>query len=146
MDIIKFSEFDDNKPVNEEFLTGALVIGGFIAALGSGALINYASSAWTKWMMERKYKPTGKEEMVKLQQGDGESTEHKFIEVKDKETGETFMGVSVVDATVADPGYENEQFFLFDKKGFEELKDRWLKGDSSISGHHKSWSKTPANN
>jgi len=143
MKIKKFKNFVE--PVNEEILTGALVIGGFIAAMGAGAVIDYASSAWTKWMMERKYKPTGKEEMVQLNQN-GEVSEHKFIEVKDKDTGETFMGVTVVDSTTADPGYEKEQFFIFDKKGFEELKKKWSEGNSGdLSGHHKKWNLRPGN-
>lgn len=143
MKIKKFKNFVE--PVNEDIFTGALLIGGFLAAVGSNSLIDYASSAWTKWMMERKYKPTGKEEMVQLNQN-GEVSEHKFIEVKDKDTGETFMGVTVVDSTTADPGYEKEQFFIFDKKGFEELKKKWSEGDSGdLSGHHKKWNLRPGN-
>jgi len=137
-----------NEPVNEE-IAGALIIGGilFAATGGAGALTSYVSSAWTKWMKERKYQETGKEEMVPTEKGD-----IKFIEVKDKDTGKSYWGVSVIDARTADPGHENEQFFIFDEVGFANLKKQWSKGKAygrfPFTGSENaidSWHKKPGN-
>jgi hypothetical protein len=131
--------FSENEKVNEE--VGALLIGGIaFAALAGPGLIKWAKAAWTKKMMEMKYKPTGKEEMVPFGKG-----EVKFEEVKDSSTGETFWGVTYVDKTVADPGYEDEQYLLFDGAGFKKIKEEMASGKFSTSGSVKSWSKTPSN-
>ena len=118
------NNFKNHQKVNEEIAT-SLIIGGILFAMtgGLGALTSYVSSAWTKWMKERKYQETGKEEMVPTEKGD-----IKFIEVKDKDNGKSYWGVSVIDARTADPGYENEQFFIFDEVGFANLKKQWSKG------------------
>jgi hypothetical protein len=131
--------FSENEKVNEE--VGALLIGGIaLAALAGPGLIKWAKAAWTKKMMEMKYKPTGKEEMVPFGKG-----EVKFEEVKDGSTGETFWGVTYSDKTVADAGYEDEQYLLFDGVGFKKIKEGMARGEFSTSGSVQSWSKTPGN-
>ena len=141
--------FSENEKVNEE--VGALLIGGIaLAAFAGPALIKWAKAAWTKKMMEMKYKPTGKEEIVPFGKkgvlptssfGQNTPGEVKFEEVKDVSTGETFWGVTYSDKTVSVQDVQDVQYLLFDDVGFKKIKEGMASGEFSTSGSVQYWSK-----
>jgi hypothetical protein len=133
--------FENYSKVNEG---AGLILGGVIlAGLALPGFLNWASNAWTKFMMERKFKPTGEVEMVPFKSGSmKEPGEIKFEGYKD-DKGQHFWGVTFVDGTVADPGYENHQYFLFNDSAFAKVKQDMAKGEFNTSGSSYNWSKTP---
>jgi hypothetical protein len=135
--------FSETQKVNEE-IAGTLMIGGLLLALGSTAIIKTAKAAWTKMLMEMKYKKTGKEEMVPTLQKDGKQGQVLFEQFKDNSSGELFWGCTFSpNAYKADTGHTDEQYLLFDDAGYKRVKEELSKGDFSLSGSSARWSKKP---
>lgn len=141
--MVNLKRFDNYQKTNE--LAGTLMIAGLILGLGgASAIVNYCSSAFTKWMKEMKFKPTGKKVIIVSTDRNGKPAELEFDELSDKSTGEKFYGVVVNSGDTAQPGYENDQYFLYDKANFDKLKKEMEAGGKfSTGGAKHSWSKTP---
>jgi hypothetical protein len=142
--MIHIKRYSESQRVNEE-IAGLLMIGGFFLAMAAPAIIKTATAAWTKMMMEMKYKSTGKEEMVTTLRKDGKNGQVKFEQFKDSSTGEVFWACTYVpNAHLADPGHEDEQYLLFDEAGYKKIKDQMSRGDLSMTGSRDRWSKNPS--
>jgi hypothetical protein len=142
--MIHIKKFSDTQKVNEE-IAGVLMIGGFFLAMAAPAIIKTATAAWTKMMMEIKYKKTGKEEMVPTLRKDGKKGEVLFEQFKDNSSGEVFWGCTFSpNSHMADPGHEDEQYLLFDEEGYKKIKDQMSRGDLSMTGSRDRWSKNPS--
>lgn len=135
--------FSETQKVNEE-IAGTLMIGGLLLAIGLPGIVKAAKAAWTKKMMEIKYKKTGKEEMVPTLRKDGKQGQVLFEQFKDNSSGEVFWGCTFSpNSHVADPGHEDEQYLLFDEAGYKRVKEELSKGDFSLTGSSARWSKRP---
>ena len=136
--------FSETQKVNEE-IAGTLMIGGLLLAIGLPGIVKAATAAWTKKMMEIKYKKTGKEEMVPTLRKDGKQGQILFEQFKDNSSGEVLWGCTFSpNSHVADPGHEDEQYLLFDEAGYKRVKEELSKGDFSLSGSSARWSKRPS--
>ena len=136
--------FSETQKVNEE-IAGTLMIGGLLLAIGLPGIVKAAKAAWTKKMMEIKYKKTGKEEMVPTLRKDGKQGQVLFEQFKDNSSGELFWGCTFSpNSHVADPGHEDEQYLLFDEAGYKRVKEELSKGDFSLTGSSARWSKRPS--
>ena len=136
--------FSETQKVNEE-IVGTLMIGGLLLAIGLPGVVKAAKAAWTKKMMEIKYKKTGKEEMVPTLRKDGKQGQVLFEQFKDNSSGEVLWGCTFSpNSHVADPGHEDEQYLLFDEAGYKRVKEELSKGDFSLSGSSARWSKRPS--
>ena len=136
--------FSETQKVNEE-IVGTLMIGGLLLAIGLPGVVKAAKAAWTKKMMEIKYKKTGKEEMVPTLRKDGKQGQVLFEQFKDNSSGEVLWGCTFSpNSHVADPGHEDEQYLLFDEAGYKRVKEELSKGDFSLSGSSARWSKKPS--
>ena len=136
--------FSETQKVNEE-IAGTLMIGGLLLAIGLPGIVKAAKAAWTKKMMEIKYKKTGKEEMVPTLRKDGKQGQVLFEQFKDNSSVEVFWGCTFSpNSHVADPGHEDEQYLLFDEAGYKRVKEELSKGDFSLSGSSARWSKRPS--
>ena len=136
--------FSETQKVNEE-IVGTLMIGGLLLAIGLPGIVKAAKAAWTKKMMEIKYKKTGKEEMVPTLRKDGKQGQVLFEQFKDNSSGEVLWGCTFSpNSHVADPGHEDEQYLLFDEAGYKRVKEELSKGDFSLSGSSARWSKRPS--
>jgi len=142
--MVHIKRYSESQRVNEE-IADLLMIGGVFLALAAPAIIKTATAAWTKMMMEMKYKSTGKEEMVTTLRKDGKNGQVKFEQFKDSSTGEVFWACTYVpNAHLADPGHEDEQYLLFDEEGYKKIKDQMSRGDLSMTGSRDRWSKNPS--
>ena len=141
--MVNVKRFNNYQKTNE--LAGTLMIAGLILGLGgASAIINFCSSAFTKWMKEMKFKPTGKKVTVMTTDRNGKLAELEFDELSDKSTSEKFYGIVVNSGDTAQSGYENDQYFLYDKVNFDNLKKEMESGGKfSTGGAKHSWSKTP---
>lgn len=136
--------FSETQKVNEE-IAGTLMIGGLLLAIGLPGIVKAAKAAWTKKMMEIKYKKTGKEEMVPTLRKDGKQGQVLFEQFKDNSSGEVFWGCTFSpNSHVADPGSRDEQYLLFDEAGYKRVKEELSKGDFSLTGSSARWSKRPS--
>lgn len=144
--------FSESEKIDES-ISGALIIGGILFSLfgGVGALLKYAKASWTKTMMEMKYKRTGKTENVPYTPAEGSQIVAGskkgvyFEQLKDVSTGELFWACTFVDKSVAEEGYRNEQYLLFDEDGYKKVKEKILNREPGfLKGPIKQWSKTPA--
>jgi len=150
--------FKNINKINEEFGGLELVALTFGAMVGVPALLNYASATWQKFMMEKKYVPTGKIEKCEIvddqEKVGGQPGEKKYLEfqeLKDKTTGELFYGTELREG--AGPGTGDEQqnlmFLLYSKENFDKIKNDLMQ-DSTIGRvllkhtAKASWSKTPS--
>ena len=147
--------FDDTKKVNEEFGGLELVALTFGAMVGVPALLNYASATWQKFMMEKKYVPTGKVEKCEIvddqEKVGGQPGEKKYLEfqeLKDKTTGELYYGTELREGAGVTDEQQNLMFLLYTKENFEKIKNDLMK-DSTVGRvllkhtAKASWSKTP---
>lgn len=119
---------DNYSSLNE----GGLLIGGLVlGAMILPSLVKAAKSAWTKKMMEMKYKPTGQVEMIGIFNGQGKMPEEIPFKIYKDDKGQKFWSLEVVDRVTADAGYETAQIFLYDEDGLEKLKREGILGVES---------------
>jgi hypothetical protein len=121
---------DSDSSLNE----GALLIGGILlGAMMLPALVDAAKSAWTKKMMEMKYKPTGQVEKIEISNKGGKIGQPKELSFKiyKDDKGQKFWALEVIDRATGDAGYETAQIFLYDENGLEKLKREGILGVES---------------
>lgn len=124
----KFENYSTNeqKPVNEEIVAGALVLGGVGLIIGANAIVGKASSMWNKFMMKKRFKETGKTEDVKYGKGDGSI---HFVQYKDNTDGKLYWGSTFSTNPAADPGYETIEWLLYSEDRFKEIKEICAKAE-----------------
>ncbi len=144
--------------LNEEF-GGLEFLGLTIGAMTVvPALVNYAAGAWQKFLMEKKYIPTGKIEKVVLT-GGGEQLFDKeedgkryveFEELKDKSSGEIFYGIHFSQSAGASDENRDVLYLVYNKENFEKVKKELGsgKGGEALLQNKRTatWSKTPSEN
>ena len=119
---------DNDSSLNESgLLIGGLVLG----AMFLPTLVDAAKSAWSKKMMEMKYKPTGQVEMLEISNSEGKMPKKIPFKIYKDDKGQKFWALEVVDGVTGDAGYETAQIFLYDENGLEKLKKEGILGVES---------------
>jgi len=148
--------FKNINKINEEFGGLELVALTIGAMTALPALLNYANGLWQKFLMEKKYIPTGKVEKCELvdrqKEVGGQEGEKKYLEfqeLKDKESGEMFYGTEMREGAGPGTGDENKNvmFILYSKENFEKIREELKKeGAEYVLTKYtakKMYSKTP---